>query len=142
MKRDDNKIAARKRVGKALSTVSSRQGMTLLLVIIIVSALLSIGLELFQIIQDEILLSGQITDSFIGFYAADEGIERTLYMDRNAGPLADGFTMSAIPTSSQACYTARVSKGVGTRVKVNGQYRCGGVSALGRIVIRGFEVDY
>lgn len=123
------------------SSAQDRRGMILLLVVVLASAMLSIGIELFHVIAGETLISGEITDSFMAFYAADEGIERVLYLDRdlNLGPVADGFHLEDTATS-QACYSADVDKGVETEVVANGQYRCG--SGLVRSVVRAFEVRY
>ena len=126
---------------------SRQEGITLLLVIILLSAIMSIGLGIFNVVIGELKISGEISDSFIAFYAADEGIERILYLDRVdrsicqsvSGP--DCFTDTDVPVSSQGCYTARVSKNQNTTdVIVAGQYRCGPNPA--RVVKRGFEVTY
>lgn len=119
-----------------------KRGMVLLLVVVLVSAMLSIGIELFHVIAGETLISGEIADSFIAFYAADEGIERVLYLDRDPdlGPVVDGFHLDDTAVS-EACYSADVDKvAAETEVVVNGQYRCG--SNPLRAVVRAFEVRY
>lgn len=125
--------------------ISSREGITLLLVIILLSAIMSIGLGIFNIVVGELKISGEISDSFIAFYAADQGIERILYLDRIArsmcaAPGPSCFT-EARDVESGGCYTTRVSKVASTTdIVVAGQYRCGPNAS--RVVKRGFELTY
>lgn len=124
---------------------SRKQGITLLLVIILLSAIMSISLGIFNIVMGELRISGEISDSFIAFYAADQGIENILYLDRNARticqtPGPNCFT-EAKDVESGGCYAARASKiGSTTDIVVAGQYRCG--PNPGRVVKRGFELVY
>ena len=126
-------------------TRDKRSGITLLLVIILLSAIMSISLGIFNIVMGELRISGEISDSFIAFYAADQGIERVLYLDRNARticgtPGQNCFTESG-EVESGGCYTARVSRIASTTdIVVAGQYRCGTNPA--RVVKRGFELVY
>ena len=116
------------------------------MVIILLSAIMSIGLGIFNVVLGELKISGEISDSFIAFYAADQGIERVLYLDRNLRsicqtPGPDCFTSADVPVLSGGCYTARVSKNQNAvDIVVAGQYRCGPNPA--RVVKRGFEVTY
>lgn len=64
---------------------SYKTGFILLLVILVMSALLSIGIAIFEVVYGEIRLSGEITDSFTALYAADEGLEQMLYEERSSG---------------------------------------------------------
>src|SRR3989344_1277203 len=57
-------------------------GVALLLVMSILSALTSISYAMFTIAFSHIQIAGELSDSFIALYAADEGIERLLYEDR------------------------------------------------------------
>ena len=131
---------------KSKKIEDKNKGITLLLVIILLSAIMSIGLGIFNVVIGELKISGEISDSFIAFYAADEGIERVLYLDRVAraicaAPGENCFTDIDVPVASQGCYTARVSKIQNTtNIVVAGQYRCGPNPA--RVVKRGFEVTY
>ena len=128
------------RVSSFNSQVSREQGIALLLVVVLLSAMLSISFGIFAIIFGQILISGEIADSFIALLAADEGIERTLYLDRIQGPLAGEYTENAT-VASGGCYTVLVTKaGVNTTITISGQYRCGDNPA--RVVKRGFEVRY
>lgn len=58
-----------------------RQGFTLLFTILIMSIILVIGIGVFEIILKEIVISGAGRESQIAFYAADSGVECSLYWD-------------------------------------------------------------
>lgn len=124
-----------------------RRGMALLLVVVLLSALLSISIGVFNVVFGQIKISGEIADSFVAFYAADQGIEKILYQDRSdedgicpvAG--ANCFRETDISVASGGCYTVRVSKvGGNTEIIAAGQYRCG--ASPSRVVKRGFQVTY
>lgn len=124
-----------------------QEGITLLLVIVLLSAILSISVGIFNVVYGEFRISGEITDSFRALYAADEGIERTLYRDRQDGALctvvagADCFVAVNIPVLSGGQYSVRVSKNDRqTAIVVAGQSRAGTDAA--RIIKRGFQVTY
>lgn len=121
------------------------EGITLLLVIILLSAIMSVSLGIFNIVMGELRISGEASDSFIAFYAADQGIERALYLDRIArsvclAPGPNCFTETR-DTESGGCYAVRMSRiGSTTDIVVAGQYRCGPNAS--RVVKRGFELVY
>ena len=123
-----------------------KEGITLLLVVIILSALLSISIGIFNVVLGQIRISGEIADSFVAFYAADQGIEKMLLRDRVLNeicptPGANCFPAQTFDVESGACYTIRVSKtGGSTEIVVSGQYRCG-INPM-RVVKRGFQVTY
>lgn len=138
---------------------SNNKGITLLLVVVILSALLSISVGVFNVVYGEILISGEIADSYRAFYAADRAVDKFLYLDRspnnpNQVP-QDGDSENTIFTvpDSSACYEVRIFKtpasilancgvpaGVGVCIKSFGQFRCG-VNPV-RLVRRGFMVTY
>lgn len=127
--------------------IIQNEGITLLLVVVLLSAILSIGLGIFNVVYGEFRISGEVTDSFRALYAADEGIERTLYIDREQNAIctvvqgADCYVLANIPVLSGGRFSVRVSKEGGvTAVVVAGQNR-EGVDAA-RIVKRGFQVTY
>lgn len=133
-----------------LKIVNSKleEGITLLLVVVILSALFSISIGIFNVVFGELRISGEIADSFVAFYAADQGIERTLYLDREQNAIC---TISAgencyvvsppISVTSGGCYGIRVNKiSNTTQIIAYGQYRCGSNPA--RVVKRGFMVTY
>lgn len=120
----------------------------MLLVIVILSALLSISIGIFNVIFGELRISGEVADSFIALYAADRGMERTLYRDRVLGDTSVTNGESTVAAeSSDGCYAISVGKsevqcgtGVGTCIVSTGQYRCGLNPA--RLVRRRFIIDY
>ena len=124
-----------------------REGITLLLVVVLLSAILSISIGIFNVVYGEFRISGEVADSFRALYAADEGIERTLYLDRQDNAICtvvqgrDCFVATDIPVRSGGQYSVRVSKEGGvTAVVVAGQNREGANAA--RVVKRGFQVIY
>lgn len=119
----------------------NKEGIIILLVMVILSALFSISIGIFNVVLGELRISGEIADSFVAFYAADQGIERTLYLDRGEG-LSDGYVEEKDLTSgSGGCYKVRLTKsGDDTQIIASGQYRCG--STASRVVKRGFMVTY
>lgn len=141
------------------------KGITLLLVVVILSAVLSISIGIFGVIFGQLLISGEAGDSLRALYAADQGVERTLYRDRTGravpeqGNLANGYAEDSREANLRggglaagSCYTAQAQKNSATRettITVTGQYRelsdqaiCGAGSDTQRVVKRRFEVRY
>jgi len=122
------------------------RGITLLLVVLVTSAILSVSLGIFNVIFGQLKISGEINDSFIALYAADQGIEKILYRDRNLNEICPVEGPSCYiegPTDvpSGGCYKVRVNKVSGqTEIIVSGQYRCG--ASPPRVVKRGLQVTY
>jgi hypothetical protein len=124
----------------------NKDGTSLLLVVVLLSAMLSISLGVFNLVFGQIRLSGEIADSFVSFFSADQGVEKILYRDRVlknicTAPGTNCFVEGPINVSSGGCYSIRVSKNGGnTELVTVGQYRCGANSP--RVVKRGFQVNY
>ncbi len=122
-----------------------RAGITLLLVILILSAILSISLGILDVVLGEFRISGEITDSFIALYAADQGIERILYDDRVQGNICSGggnCSYGPVQTalSNGSCYVLRLIRtGADTTVTSTGEYRCANTLLS---VKRAFETAY
>jgi len=125
---------------------NSSKGVSLLLVVVILSALMSTSIGIFNVVFGQIKISGEISDSFYAFYAADQGLERTLYRDRMLEAVCQGIQGSNCfieekTIASRACFIVFVSKSEGnTNIISSGQYRCGDNPP--RIVKRGFQVGY
>ena len=134
-----------------------KSGVALLLVMSILAALSSISFAMFNIAFSQIQIAGELSDSFIAFYAADEGIERMLYEDRvNPANLCSGFgspcytngnsTFVTVNALDGGCYYAELTKtdsggGVAENtLKVTGQSVCG--TGVSRFVRRAFELTY
>lgn len=127
--------------------IDDERGITLLLVVVLLSAILSISVGIFNVVFGQIRISGEIADSFVAFYAADQGIEKILYRDRVLEDVcaseqgASCHIEGPTDVASGACYSVRVSKIASqTDIVVFGQYRCG--SSPNRVVKRGFDVSY
>ncbi len=144
---------------RAITTIVSSPGMTLLLVVPLLAAILSISIGIFTLTFGEIRISGEIEDSFLAVYAADQGLERGLYLDFTKGTIncsgancyVENWILPATTGASPSGYTMRISKtGSVTAMTIVGQYRCPGTVGQGvacgtdtlRIVQRGFEVSY
>lgn len=110
-----------------------REGMTLLLVILILAALLSISIGIFNVVFGEIQLSGELNNAFVAFYAADEGVERLLYDYFVANalgcpplPTSCSYGPTTITLSNGACHTLRLTRtGNSLTALATGEYRCG-----------------
>lgn len=105
-----------------------------MMVVLITSAILAVGLGIFSNVFNQLRSAGETKYSFNAFYAADYGMERTLYLDRVAvgGPLCPGATIDGVgdidcytrgtasdpeypngfPIGNNACVTVRVSKDI------------------------------
>lgn len=123
-----------------------KRGITMLLVVVILTALLSISIGIFGVVFGEIKISGEIADSFIALYSADQSIEELLYRDRIQAAICSTpgvgcYVAGPIDINSGGCYTIRVDKvGGATTITSSGQYRCG--LNPSRVVKRGLKVSY
>lgn len=119
-------------------------GVTLLFVVVVVGALLSISLGIFTVVYGQLRLTGEITDSFRAFYAADEAMEKLLFDDRIADsvPGCSGSGNCDYPSSGQAMITTSAPNTCAlvtfqrrsrtTTISAVGEYPCGG----GEFVVR------
>lgn len=119
-------------------TLSHKQGITMLLVIVVLTALLSISVSIFNVIYSQTIISAEVRYSFTAFYAADQGIEKLIRMDRDGAPLCSPLTCPpAAPLTcispaatcpvllSGGCYDYTVSKSLTfTTIQVFGKYPC------------------
>ncbi len=128
--------------------LNARRGVTLLLMIVLLAAFLSISLGIINILLGELVVVGQAGESFDALYAADTGIERTLYRTRAATPLCTALDCNeSRNVSSGGCYEVNVVIAPDpsclsplTRcMEVMGKNRCGGAE---RYVTRKFDVRY
>ena len=122
---------------------SRRDGITLLITVVLLSAILAVALGAFQIIYGQFLLSGEMQNSFDAFYAADQGIERGLALDRDGTPHCTSpctLTGTSAVLPSGACYEYIVNKSGGsTTIQIFGRHTC----TLGRrLVLRALQVSY
>src|SRR3989344_9167761 len=114
---------------------SEREGMTLLLVVVLLAAFLSIAAGIFQIAFTEYRLSGELSDSFRALYAADEGIERLFFYDRVldsalgcSGSAACVGTPEVIDLGNGTFMELQLLRDAAAQTVVTavGEFRCGG----------------
>lgn len=96
---------------------AEKDGVVLLLVVIVLTAVFSISIGVFGVILGQITTSQTFENSFIALYAADQSIERTLYRDRqlNQFPCAPASSpcTTTIPQqtiASGGCMSATIRK--------------------------------
>lgn len=133
---------------------SRKQGITMLLVIVVLTALLSISISIFNVMYSQMIISAEMGYSFVALYAADQGTEKLIRMDRDGTPLCTPATCPpASPLTcvspaagcpvltSGACYDYSVSKDASyTVIEVFGKYPC--FANPRRIDKRGLRVTY
>ena len=136
---------------------SKKKGITLLLVVVLLSAMLSISLGIFALIYGQISLSAEIRNSSRAFLAADEGAEKVLYLARvlnicetDPPPIECTPTSHITADAGGSCYSATLSKKDlnppfnGTPdtmvITIIGEYQCQAGNT--RAVKRAFELSY
>lgn len=129
--------------------IHQKQGVTLLLVVILISAIFSVSVGIFTLVFGQLFISGEVADSFVAVYASDHGIERTLYRDRRLGTgiscstscTENSMTTYGGPLASGGCYNVSMTKIGGTvTFESTGQYRC--LVSPARVVKRSFRLSY
>lgn len=138
-------------VSFAFCLLSSRkEGISLLLVVVLLSALFSISIGIFNLTLGQFLISGEIADSFVALYASDHAIERVLYKDRVAQTVCptrgnhcyeEGEDDDPIIVPLAGCHYITVSKtGSMTTITSIGWNRC--EANAQRVIKRGLQVTY
>ncbi|MBI4132861.1 MAG: hypothetical protein HY473_02145 [Candidatus Sungbacteria bacterium] len=135
----------------------SRPGITFLLVILILSALLAISINISNIVVGQIRLSGEIGDSLVALYAADQGIEYLLYCDRVAGANCDSADPPCLggtgdctygpqspgarwsPAAADSCTIVTLTRqGDNVTLTSSGEFRCGNPQVSVKRALRAF----
>ncbi len=126
--------------------VSPRGGVAILLTVLILSALLAIGLGIFDIVFGEIRITEELSDSFVSLYASDQGLEQLLYNDfadtlpgcsgRNPCTYAESFDFGG-----QRCSRLSLRRtGIGqTFAESIGEYRCGSERSVKRRFVTSYQ---
>ena len=114
------------------------RGQTLILVIMLVTAILAITLGILNVIIGQIQISGDAEQSFQALYAADQGIEKWFYIDRNQSDVTSaGIPLSESSTlPSGACYYYQIDKSStapNTQINSYGINKC---PASGRVLVK------
>ncbi|MBD3282226.1 MAG: hypothetical protein GF387_01295 [Candidatus Portnoybacteria bacterium] len=99
-----------------------QKGVSLLLTLLIMAALLAVAFGLSRLSLGEIKLARDIPKSLVAFYAADSGIERAIYQDRVLGSISN-FN-DCVDDSDEICYEVTTEMDGSTRVIIsNGSYK-------------------
>ena len=135
------------RISFFIKTVRAKRGMTLLLIVILLAAFLSIAMGVINILLGQIFLVGQSGESFQALYAADAGMERTLYRDRVLNVFTAGIYIETNTFADGSCYQMTLNVAPSgtcvapstTCIVVRAQSSCFNVR---RFVEREFDVKY
>ena len=127
-------------------------GVILLLVVIVLTAIFSISIGVFSVILGQVTTSGTFENSATALYAADQSIERTFYRDRqerdfSCDPLLSCSTdIPAVTLASGGCMLATISKTpapVTTQITARGlSSACPPALVTERTVARAFLITY
>lgn len=130
-----------------------QHGVVLLFVVIVLTAAFTISIGVFQVIVSQISASQTFENSYSALYAADQGIERTLYRDRQEHdfdalpadiPTQDPLSGSGTATVSGGCFfitITKISSPPGTNIVARGlSTACGLITE--RTVARAFHSTY
>ncbi len=126
--------------------IHDRTGFTLLLMVVLLAAFLSISMGIVNILFGQIIIIGQAGESFNALYIADRGIERVLYRDRIQNICGGTSCNENLTIGTGACYATVVVIGpsagcVGSTrcMNVLGKDQCVGTN---RFVERRFDIRY
>lgn len=119
---------------------NKEKGVSLLLTILILTAILSIALGVSTLMLVEMKVSQEVPKSLRAYYAAEAGIERKLYEIRKEANFSDIGSgpdwctgTGKVCLDSDACYAVDVTTGTTTYIKSYGCYKG---------VRRAIEVEY
>ncbi|MEK7560804.1 MAG: hypothetical protein AAB539_02495 [Patescibacteria group bacterium] len=106
-----------------------QRGLTLILAVVILAAILAIGISMAAVVVGELTLARDIGKSFHALFAADQALERTFYNDRVLNIFPAWTTVEPtisilLPDGSQSCYNAIVIKNGATDIIGRGFYDC------------------
>ncbi len=126
--------------------IRNKKGMTLLLVVVLLAAFLSISMGIINILLGQIFTIGQSGESFHALYASDIGMERSVYRDRVQN-VCTGGCRETKTFADGSCYDAVVAVGPSASCAapsfrcliVKGKSLCGGNP---RYVQRQFDLKY
>ena len=143
------KLSARRRGEKNPSSLSpKKQGIALLLIIIIMTGVLTISLSVFEIVVSNLILTGTVANSYYALYVTDRIVEKLLFLDRsgppyNAYPTASPAGGITITFDESGGKTANIEYTVdhtsGTTMEVHGRYPATGNKDA---VKRAFRITY
>jgi Tfp pilus assembly protein PilX len=86
----------------------NQKGVSLLITLLIMAAILAIALGVSRLSLGEIKISRNTPNSLIAYYAAESGIERALYEDRVNGQASTDYPFSGC-IETDICYSGDAS---------------------------------
>lgn len=92
---------------------TKKDGVILLLVVVILTAIFSISIGVFSVIIGQVSISETFENSSLALYAADQGIEQALYRDRSEHDFGTGTTdyyPAAATVASGGCTHVVITK--------------------------------
>ena len=89
--------------------ISGRRGVLVLLMIVLLSAFLSIAMGIVNILLGQLFIIGQAGESFKAFYANDIGQERTIYRDIRQHVYTAGAYSETKNFPDGSCYQMNLS---------------------------------
>ena len=102
--------------------INNQKGVSLLLTILIMAALLAIAIGVTRLSLGEIKLIRDIPNSLIAYYAADSGIERALYEERVSEDAVDQADCS-VSLDNGSSYGLEILRGTLITIKSTGCYK-------------------
>jgi hypothetical protein len=103
---------------------NSQKGISLMFSIFILTFILSIALGGASIVIRQVQITRNIGYSVISFCAADSGVEKVLFKDREDPALIpNGYQEVDMPLGNGAEYTVTVTKGGDTIIESKGRYK-------------------
>lgn len=134
-----------KRTPEVYGAKKHERGVALLILIVVLAAVLSIGINMTQTVLAELRLAREIEYSFRANFAGDQGLERTFYRDRvlrecTTPSNCEGLVNITLSDGTQSCYQIAMTKAAKTSIESRGFYRCDGTSQLK--VQRTWEATY
>lgn len=130
--------------------ISGRRGIILLLMIVLLSAFLSIAMGIVNILLGQLFIIGQAGESFEALFALDSGMERTLYRDfvQHVYTVPGVQPVESKSFSNGSCYQATMTVAPTAACPNPPYHRCMIVKAqsncanIRRYVERQFDIRY
>jgi len=114
--------------------IRNKKGASLLLTVLIMSAILAIAMGIAKLSLGEIKISRELPQSFVAYYAAEAGIEEGLYAD----------LVTAIPQGTASDFSGVLGEGITYSVKYVGVSPSRVISSAGvyKATSRAIELTY
>jgi Tfp pilus assembly protein PilX len=112
----------------------NRKGVSLLLTLLIMTAIIAIAVGVSRLSVQEIKISRESPISMIAYYSAESGVEWAMYEDRVNGREIEDYSFTDVCIATDICYSGNASGASPNRIiTVNGFYKN---------VVRAVELTY